>query len=149
MVAPREILLHSFCYTEKEVASMHISAIYKAIMLLIPLIVFAESELKMDRQSFILLSDSFAYELGKTYQMGKNCKKELRSIASDKAAGLFIKYMKEHEVQQTMDNYEQGIKSKRGMPCEGKELKAYVPVLQTKITDYFKTAAPFMRSHAD
>ena len=67
---------------------MNICAIYKAVILSVPLIVFAQSE-QQDHQSFMSQSDSFAYELGKTYQMGKNCKKELRSIASSKATGLY------------------------------------------------------------
>jgi hypothetical protein len=119
------------------------------ILLSVPLLALAQSEPHADRQSFMSQSDSFAYELGKIYQMGKNCKKELRTIASPKAEGLFLRYMDEHEVQHTMLNYERGVKSKIGIPCERKELKVFVPVLQTRIANYFKIAVPFTRSHAD
>lgn len=115
-------------------------------VLLIALIALTMPEPQVDRQTFISLSGSFAYELGKTYQMGKNCKKELSDIDSSKARGLFIKYMDEPELQQTMNNYEQGVKSKSEMACERKELKASVPVLHARIDNYFKVAAPFIRS---
>jgi len=129
---------------------MNNPARYKAAILLsvllIVLIALIMPEPSVDRQAFISLSGSFAYELGKTYQMGKNCKKELSDIDSSKARGLFIKYMDELEVQQTMNNYEQGVKSKITMNCEKKELKASIPALHSQIDNYFKVAAPFMRS---
>lgn len=93
------------------------------------------------------LSGSFAYELGKTYQMGKNCKKELRNIASSKAEGLFFRYMTESEVHHTMLNYERGVKSKAGIACDRKEFKASIPAINTRIDSYFKIAAPFTHPH--
>lgn len=126
---------------------MNIYMLYKAVIFLyVPLIALAQSEPQMDRQSFMSLSDSFAYELGKAYQMGKNCKKELSNIAPSKASDLFINYMAEHEVQQTMSNYERGMKIKRGMLCERKELKSHLRELRARIPEYTKTAVPFMRS---
>ena len=119
------------------------------ILLFVPLIAFAQSESQMDRQSFLSLSDSFAYDLGKTYQMGKNCKKELSNITSSKASGLFINYMAGHEVQQTMSHYERGMKVKSEMLCERKELKTYLRRLRVKIPEYTKAAMPFMRPQVD
>lgn len=51
--------------------------------------------------------------------------------------------MEENEVQHTMLNYEHGVKSKVGMACERKELKASIPVLLARIGNYFKSAVPF------
>ena len=119
------------------------------ILLFVPLIAFAQSESQMERQSFLSLSDSFAYDLGKTYQMGKNCNKELGNIASSKASGLFINYMAEQEIQQTMSNYERGMKVKSGMPCKRKELKTSLRGLRVKIPEYTKAAMPFMRPQVD
>lgn len=97
---------------------MNFSAKYQAvIILMIPLVIFAQSTTPIDRQSFLSLSDSLAYELGKAYQMGKNCDKELSSIGPSKMAGLFIKYMNKHEVQQTMNHYESGSVNKSGALC--------------------------------
>jgi len=115
----------------------------------IPSFVLAQSEHQMSRQSFISVSNSFAYDLGKTYQMGKNCKKDLYNIAFSKAEGLFSRYMEQKEVQHAMLNYERGAKSKLGAVCERKELKAFIPVLHTRIDRYFKLAAPFTRSNFD
>ena len=112
---------------------------------LIPLVTFAQSTTQVDRQSFLSLSDSFAYELGKTYQMGRNCDKELSSIGPSKMAGLFIKYMNKHEVQQTMNHYESGSVNKSGALCEQEELKAFGPLLNKRMTHYINIAKPFMR----
>lgn len=114
-----------------------------------PLVAVGASTAQVDRQSLTSLSDSLAYELGKAYQMGQNCNKELGSIAPPKAAGLFINYMKEHEVQKTMNNYENGLKSKKGTACEKEELQAYLPVLQTRLANYIKVATPFMRPYTE
>jgi len=118
-------------------------------LLSISLTAFAQSEPQVDRQSFMSRSASFAYELGKAYQMGKNCKKELSNIAPSKASGLFINYMAEHEVQQTMSNYESGMKIKSGMLCERKELRTHLRELRLKIPEYTEAAVPFIRSQAD
>jgi hypothetical protein len=117
------------------------------IILFVPAVTFGQST--SDTQSFRVLSDSFAYELGKAYQMGKNCNKELSSISPPKAAGLFINYMKEHEVQQTMSNYESGLKSKSETRCEAAELKVFMPVLQARLANYIKIATPFMRPYSE
>jgi hypothetical protein len=119
------------------------------ILLSISLTAFAQSEPQVDRQSFMSRSASFAYELGKAYQMGKNCKKELSNIAPSKASRLFINYMAEHEVQQTMSNYESGMKMESGSLCKRKELKNSLRELRLKIPEYTKAAVPFMRSQAD
>lgn len=118
-------------------------------LLSVPLVAIAAPATQVDRQSFISLSDSLAYEFGKAYQMGKNCNKELGSIAPPKAAGLFINYMKEDEVQKTMNNYESGLKRKKGSACEKEELQAYLPVLQTRLANYIKVATPFMRPYTE
>jgi hypothetical protein len=115
----------------------------------VPLTAFAQSEPQANRQSFMSQSALFAYELGKTYQMGKNCKKELGNIAPSKASGLFINYMAEHKVQQTMSNYERGMKVKSGKPCERKELKSYLQELRVKIPEYTNAAMPFRRTQID
>ncbi len=129
---------------------MKFPAKYKTlILLLIPVVAFAQSPTQIDRQSFVSLTDSLAYELGKAYQMGKNCKKELSSIAPPKAAGLFINYMKENEVQQTMNNYESGSRSKSGTLCEREELKAFGSALRTRMAYYIKIATPFMRPYTE
>ena len=115
------------------------------ILLFVPLIAFAQPDPQLDRQSFMSQSASFAYDLGKTYQMGTNCKKDLGNLAASKAESLFIHYMSEQEVQQTMDNYERGMQVKSGMACERTELKTFLRGFRVKIPEYTKAAVPFMR----
>lgn len=119
-----------------------------AIFFLIPLVTFAQSP-NVDRQSFLSLSSSLAYEFGKTYQMGKNCNKDLGSLAPQKVAGLFINYMKENEVQNMMNDYGSGSKIKYATECEREELKAVVPILQKRLAYYIQIASPFMRPYTE
>ncbi|MEO6564069.1 MAG: hypothetical protein ABIN99_13685 [Nitrosospira sp.] len=117
------------------------------IIWFVPTVTFSQSA--SDTQSFKAISDSMAYELGRAYQMGRNCNKELSSISPPKAAGLFINYMKEPEVQQTMSNYENGLKSKSEAHCDAAELKVFMPALQTRLANYIKIATPFMRPYSE
>ena len=68
---------------------------------------------EIDRQSFLDLSDSIAFEFGRVYQMGHNCDKNIKSMSPPQVAGLFINYMDETAVQKTMQNYFQGLNSKK------------------------------------
>jgi hypothetical protein len=119
------------------------------IWLSLPSFVYAQPGDEMTRQSFLSVSNAFAYDLGKTYQMGKNCKKDLYNIAFSKAEELFFRYMERKEIQHAMLNYEEGAKSMLGAGCERKELKAFMSVLHTRIDRYFKLAAPFTHSNVD
>ena len=124
-------------------------AIRIVLGLCLPLSVLAQTPGQLDRQSFMALSDSLAYEFGKAWQMGRNCKRDLGSVSPPKAAGLFINYMKEDEVQKTMKNYENGLLSKQSAQCEQEELKAYLPALQTRLANYIKIATPHMRPYSE
>lgn len=124
---------------------MNALARYLAAMLLIPAVANAQSPVLTDRQSFVSLSNSLAYDLGKTYQMGKNCDKELSSIGPSATSDLFINYMKEQEIQLRMNYYANGLESKLFSLCEQKELTATGPILITRISNYVKGATPFLR----
>jgi len=115
----------------------------------LPLSASAQDAGKVDRQSFMALSDSVAYELGKAWQMGHNCKRDFGNVSPPKAAGLFINYMKEAEVQKTMKNYEDGMHSKESAVCEQEELKAYLPALQTRLANYIKLATQHRRPYTE
>jgi hypothetical protein len=99
-----------------------------------------------ERRAFLSQSESLAYELGKTYQMSKNCDREFTKISPAKARGLFIRYMEEHEVEKTMESYQSGVASKSQANCQRWKLKASAPGLDALIVRYFKSALPFIRN---
>ena len=85
---------------------MNISAIYKAGIMSVPLIAFAQSE-QQNRQSFMSLSDHLFMSWAKHTKWGKTAKKNFAASLLPKPQ-VYIKYMNELEVQQTMNNYELG-----------------------------------------
>jgi hypothetical protein len=95
------------------------------VLLLGATITFAESP-PVSRTVLANLSDALAYDLGKTYQMGHNCRRELQSLSPPKAAGLFINYFDEKEVQTIMNNYESGMNSQKNSACDSTELRAFM-----------------------
>lgn len=118
-----------------------------AIIFLIPSVAHAQpNPPEPERRIFLSQSESLAYELGKTYQMSKNCNKEFTKISPAKARGLFIRYMEEQEVEKTMKSYQSGVASKSQGNCERRELKASAPGLDALIVQYFKSALPFTRN---
>jgi len=78
------------------------------VLLLSTALVFAADPQLVSRKVLTDISDTLAYDLGKMYQMGENCGRELQSVSPPKAAGLFINYFNEKEVQTIMNNYENG-----------------------------------------
>jgi len=86
--------------------------------------------------------------MGKSYQMGKNCGLEMKGTAPPRAAGLFINYFTESEVQKIMDNYGAAMGSQFGKACDKKELSASHNVLIEKTANYVKLATPHTRPHS-
>lgn len=109
----------------------------------------ASPSTQITKASLFDLSVALAYELGKAYQMGQNCQKEIASVAPPKAAGLFINYFNEQEVQRIMNNYERGMKSQKGRACQTNELQAVMNVLKEKMSNYIKLATPHTRPYSE
>ena len=119
-----------------------------ALLLGIAIVFAADPEL-VSRKVLTDLSEALAYDLGKTYQMGQNCRRELESVSLPKAAGLFINYFNEKDVQAIMNNYESGMNSQKNKACDSKELKAFMPVMMEKLSNYIKLATPYTRPHSE
>jgi hypothetical protein len=119
------------------------------VLLLSTAIVFAADSQPVSRKALNDISDALAYDLGKVYQMGQNCGQELPSVSPQKAAGLFINYFNEKEVQAIMNNYGSGMESQRDKVCDSKELKAFMLVMMEKVSNYIKLATPHTRPHSE
>lgn len=117
------------------------------VLLMGSTIAFAESPLS--QKMLADLSDALAYDLGKAYQMGQNCNRELQSISPAKAAGLFINYFNEQEVQTIINYYSNGMQSQKSKACDSKELQAYMIALMEKLSNYIKVATPYTRPYTE
>lgn len=102
----------------------------------------------ISKEALLSLSDSIAFDLGRGYQLGQNCNRELGSISIPKAAGLLINYLDEREVQKVMQRYAAGMKSLEGEKCDSAELRAFMPALQEKLANYVKIATPHTRPYS-
>jgi hypothetical protein len=109
----------------------------------VSLVAHAQTAKEMDRRSFMALSATLAYELGKTYQMGQNCDKDLSSIGPARTEGLFGRYMKGKDFKQTMIHYNKGMQDEFYAVCDREELKASGAELIARMTQYGKIADPF------
>jgi len=119
------------------------------VLLLSTALVFAADPQLVSRKVITDISDTLAYDLGKMYQMGENCGRELQSVSPPKAAGLFINYFNEKEVQTIMNNYENGMNSQKTKVCDSLELKAFMPVMMEKVSNYIKLATPHTRPYSE
>ncbi|MDP6178454.1 MAG: hypothetical protein QGG48_01015 [Desulfatiglandales bacterium] len=81
--------------------------------------------------------------------MGNNCNRDIGSISPTKAAGLFINYFNEQEVQSTMDHYFDAMLSQKGKACDMKEIQAFMLVLMEKLAHYIKLATPYTRPYSE
>lgn len=106
------------------------------------------AEPAISRTALFSLSQALAYSMGRAYQMGRNCGLEMNGTAPPKAAGLFINYFNEREVQKIMDNYGMAMKSEDGKACDKKELSASQTVLIEKTSNYINLATPHTRPHS-
>lgn len=109
----------------------------------VSLVAHAQSAKEMDHRSFMALSATLAYELGKTYQMGQNCNKDLSSIGPARTEGLFGRYMKGKDVEQTMIHYGKGMHNEFYAVCDREELKASGSELIGRMTQYGKIGDHF------
>lgn len=117
------------------------------LLMLVPVSVYAESP-TITKKSLLDLSEALAYDLGKTYQMGQNCKRELDNFSPPKTAGFFINYFNEQEVQTIMDNYGKAMGNEKSKGCDMKELKVFMPIIIEKLANYIKLATPFTRPYS-
>ena len=101
-----------------------------------------------NKKTLFTLGEAVAYDIGRVYQMGHNCDKGLESVSPPKAAGFFINYFDELEVQLIMNQYEVGMNDQKGKDCDKEELQAFMLALNEKMANYIKLATPYTRPYS-
>ncbi|MEN8131692.1 MAG: hypothetical protein ABFS45_16190 [Pseudomonadota bacterium] len=97
----------------------------------------------ISKTTLFAISETLAYDMGKAYQLGANCRRKLVSISKSRAIDLFSNYFGDQEVKKFMTNYDNALNEVKGRSCNLDEIR--VPQLVRKIADYMRKAAPLAR----
>ena len=97
----------------------------------------------ISKTTLFAISETLAYDMGKAYQLGANCHRELVSISKSRAIDVFSNYFGDQEVRKFMTNYDNAVNEVKGRSCDLDEIR--VPQLVRNIADYMRKAAPFAR----
>ncbi len=99
---------------------------------------------KISTAEFKSNSYVIAKKMGALYELQRAC--GLRSnVSPDRTAGLFINYMTESEVQEIMEHYAAGMKTKSGKHCNKPEVSRNLIDLMPEMRSYINSARPFMK----
>ena len=120
----------------------------KKISLIGVLLVRAAAALAQEISHDDLMNLSFALgdQMGKAYQMQINCGLSSR-IGPAEAAGLFVNYMTEAQVQSVIDEYAKGMKRAEGELCDREATGRTLKALITSLSNYIRLAQPHMKPY--
>ena len=90
------------------------------------------------------LSEALAKKMGNLFERQQACGLQ-SNISPDRAAGLFINYMSESEVQKVMENYAAGMKHAAKQPCDRDGVVQGLMTIMTETRTYINAARPFMK----
>ncbi|HEC30361.1 MAG TPA: hypothetical protein ENI65_12325 [Gammaproteobacteria bacterium] len=87
--------------------------------------------------------ESLAYEMGKTYQLAKNCGQNLDNIAEPRAVILLLNYLEENDVKTAMRQYKHSLAREKGKSCNLEKIEIHT--LMNKIAKFMRQSASFAR----
>lgn len=93
--------------------------------------------------SLLASGESLAYEMGKTYQLAKNCGQNLDNIAEPRAVTLLLNYLEENDVKTAMNQYKHSLAREKGKSCNLEKIEIHT--LMNKIAKFMRRSAPFAR----
>jgi hypothetical protein len=90
------------------------------------------------------LSAPLANQMGKVYQMQKNCN-FTPDLTPRKVGGLFINYMTQKQTRMIMVEHSKGVKKMKSWKCDKKQVIQTTQALLESMANYIKMAQPFMK----
>ncbi len=105
----------------------------------VPAVTYAQQS-QTKEQSLFAQSKMIAYEMGRTYQSGKNCHNIFDGISEARAATLFHNYYNKQQTQEIMIHYRKAVIHTAEKACNLGTIK--VTELLTKIGDYMRASTP-------
>ncbi len=98
----------------------------------------------ISRAELQTLSEALAKKMGNLFERQRAC--GLKSNTSpDRAAGFFINYMSEAEVQRVMESYAAGMKVAAGQSCDRNKVGQRLITMMTEMRTYMNSARPFLK----
>ena len=91
----------------------------------------------ISKKSLLESSESLASEMGRTFQLAKNCQQDMSNISADSAVKFFKNYFAEHEVEIIMKQYMLFASQEKGKLCEREKIKFYK--LMNKMAIYIRS----------
>ncbi len=90
------------------------------------------------------LSEALAKRMGDVFERQRACGL-LSNASPDRAAGFFINYMSEAEVQKVMDSYAVGMQEVAGQPCDREATGQSLITMMSETRAYMNSARPFIK----
>ncbi len=90
-----------------------------------------------------IISESLAYEMGKTYQLARNCGQDLSNISAPRATVLFRNYFSEQQATVIMKQFSYSMTQMQTRSCKLDAIQIHA--LIQKMGEYMRFAAPFSR----
>lgn len=103
---------------------------------------FAEQP-NTSKNTLLTASKALASEMGKTFQLAKNCGQDMRNISVASTATLFRNYFEEYEVKIIIQQYEFNIEKEKGKSCNREKVEFHI--LMNKMSVFIRTAVPFTK----
>lgn len=81
-------------------------------------------------------SESLAFEMGRTFQLAKNCGQDMPNISAIQAAHLFENYFERREVNIIMKHYEHSVAQEKEKSCNREKVNFHK--LMNKMSVYIR-----------
>lgn len=104
--------------------------------------VYAE-QTAISKKSLLVQSEYIASEMGKTYQLARNCGQVLDNISTNNTATLFRNYFEEDDVKNIMKQYKEYVAQEKGKSCNRDKVEFHL--LMKKLSVYIRMGASFRK----
>ena len=116
---------------------------FTVILLICLLHISASAEQhRISKNTLLASSESLASEMGKTFQLAKNCEQNMENISAASASTLFRNYFDKHDVIKIMKQYELYVANEKGKLCKRDKVEFYV--LMDKMAAYIRVAGSYV-----
>ncbi len=96
------------------------------------------------REELQTLSEALAKKMGNLFERQRACGLKSNTTLV-RAAGLFINYMSEAEVQRVMESYAAGMMIAAGQSCDRDKVAQRLITMMTEMRTYMNSARPFLK----
>lgn len=93
----------------------------------------------ISRESFVRQSEILAFEIGRTFEMGRQCNVTLDGLSRSAASLLFGPYVPQAEAGQILTHYDLGVNSSSRAACDQRWLTDEIRNVNARMNYYLQT----------